>query len=57
MNMKKAKKNKSKSSNSTQAKNALIVIDKKLDTLSNKILFPKKLAKANKILSASGVPA
>jgi hypothetical protein len=34
-----------------------VVIDRKLDSLSNTILFKKKLEKANRILSDSGVPA
>lgn len=34
-----------------------IVIDKKLDALSNTILFKKKLDKANQILSEAGFPA
>lgn len=34
-----------------------VVIDKKLDSLSNTILFKKKLEKANRILSNAGVPA
>jgi len=34
-----------------------VVIDKKLDNLSNTIIFKKKLEKANRILSNGGVPA
>ncbi len=34
-----------------------VVIDKRLDILSNTILFKKKLEKANRILSEGGLPA
>lgn len=33
-----------------------VVIDKKLDSLSNRILFGKKLEKANHILASGGFP-
>jgi hypothetical protein len=34
----------------------VIVFDKKLEQFRNKTLFPKKLAKANDILSKVGLP-
>ena len=34
----------------------VIVFDKKLEQFRNKILFPKKLAKAKEILSKVGLP-
>jgi hypothetical protein len=34
----------------------IIVFDKKLEQLRDKVLFPEKLAKANEILSRVGMP-
>ena len=34
----------------------LVVIDKKLDKLRDRIMFPKKLEKANKMLSTAKLP-
>jgi hypothetical protein len=34
----------------------IIVFDKKLEQLKGKTLFPKKLAKANSVLSKAGLP-
>jgi hypothetical protein len=34
----------------------VIVIDKKLEQLRDKVLFPEKLEKANEILSKAGLP-
>lgn len=34
----------------------IIVFDKKLEQFRGKTLFPKKLAKANKILAKAGLP-
>ena len=34
----------------------IIVFDKKLEQFRDKTLFPKKLAKANKILAKAGLP-
>ncbi len=36
---------------------ASVIIDKRLDALSNTILFKKKLEKANRILAKAGLPA
>ena len=41
----------------TKRQSLSVVIDKKLDSLSNTIIFKKKLEKANRILSNGGVPA
>ena len=46
-----------KKKEANKRKSVTIAIDKKLDSLSNTILFKKKLEKANRILSESGVPA
>ncbi len=34
----------------------IIVFDKKLEQLRGKVLFPKKLERANEILAKSGLP-
>lgn len=34
----------------------IIILDKKLEKFRGKVLFPKKLEKANQILSKSGLP-
>ncbi|HLO44323.1 MAG TPA: hypothetical protein VK175_08330 [Leadbetterella sp.] len=34
----------------------IIVVDKKLNALSKKVLAPKKMQKANEMLAAFGVP-
>lgn len=39
-----------------QSKVPIIVFDKKLEQFRGKVLFPKKLAKANEILAKSGLP-
>ncbi len=39
-----------------KSKVPVIVFDKKLEQLRGKVLFPKKLAKANKILAKAGLP-
>jgi hypothetical protein len=39
-----------------RAKMPIIVFDKKLESLRNKVLFPKKLERANEILSKTGLP-
>jgi hypothetical protein len=39
-----------------QSKVPIIIIDKKLEKFRGKILFPKKLKKANEILAKSGLP-
>lgn len=39
-----------------QSKVPVIVFDKKLEQFRNKILFPEKLEKANKILKQTGLP-
>ena len=39
-----------------QSKVPIIVFDKKLEQFRDKILFPKKLEKANEILSKIGLP-
>jgi hypothetical protein len=41
----------------TKRKSLSVVIDKKLDSLSNTIIFKRKLDKANRILSHAGIPA
>ena len=53
--MKKAKKNTAQKT--SKAMPAPIIIDKRLDALSNTILFKKKLEKANRVLARVGVPA
>jgi len=35
----------------------IIVLDKKLERFRGKVLFPKKLERANQILAKSGLPA
>ena len=39
-----------------KSKVPVIVFDKKLEELRDKVLFPEKLAKANEILSKVGIP-
>ena len=39
-----------------KSKVPVIVFDKKLEELRDKVLFPEKLAKANEILSKVGLP-
>jgi len=39
-----------------QSKVPIIVFDKKLEQFRGKVLFPKKLARANEILAKSGLP-
>lgn len=39
-----------------QSKVPIIVFDKKLEQLRDKVLFPKKLEKANEILAKVGLP-
>lgn len=39
-----------------KSKLPIIPIDKKLEQYPGKVLFPEKLAKANKILAKSGLP-
>ncbi len=39
-----------------KSKVPVIVFDKKLEQFRNKVLAPKKLAKANKILAKVGLP-
>ncbi|MFM9946028.1 MAG: hypothetical protein ACKVQB_12440 [Bacteroidia bacterium] len=39
-----------------QSKVPIIVFDKKLEQFRGKVLFPKKLAKANEILAKAGLP-
>jgi hypothetical protein len=34
----------------------IVVIDKSLDALNNKVLFPEKLRKANRMLKQIGLP-
>jgi hypothetical protein len=34
----------------------IIIFDKKLDELSDKVLFPEKLAKSKEILAKGGLP-
>lgn len=34
----------------------IIVFDKKLEELKGKVLFPKKLKKANEVLAKAGLP-
>jgi hypothetical protein len=52
------KKTKSTSKKRTaKSSTAKVTIDKSLNALSGKILFPKKLEKANRILAKVGVPA
>ncbi len=41
----------------TEKSSISVIIDKRLDALSNTILFKKKLEKANRILSEAGLPA
>ena len=47
-------KNKIDSLNSSKV--PIIVFDKELEKLQDKVLFPEKLEKANKILSKVGLP-
>lgn len=42
--------------NISNQNNPLVAIDKNLDKLRDKIMFPKKLEKANKILSTTKLP-
>lgn len=39
-----------------KSKVPIIVFDKKLEQFKDKVLFPKKLEKANEILSKVGLP-
>jgi len=39
-----------------QSKLPIIAFDKKLEELKGKVLFPKKLEKANEILAKAGLP-
>lgn len=39
-----------------QSNVTIIVFDKKLEELKGKVLFPKKLKKANEILAKAGLP-
>jgi hypothetical protein len=39
-----------------QSKVPIIVFDKKLEQFRGKVLFPKKLKKANEILAKTGIP-
>jgi len=39
-----------------KSKVPIIVLDKKLEKLRGKVLFPKKLKKANEILTKTGLP-
>jgi hypothetical protein len=39
-----------------QSKIPIIVLDKKLEALRDKILFPDKIKKANEILAKTGLP-
>ncbi|HEY5463384.1 MAG TPA: hypothetical protein VIJ95_09010 [Hanamia sp.] len=39
-----------------KSKVPIIVFDKKLEQFRGKVLFPKKLEKANKILAKTGLP-
>jgi hypothetical protein len=39
-----------------KAKIPIVKIDKKLERFRGKVLFPEKLAKANEILSKTGLP-
>ena len=59
--MKKTVKNTSSKSSSkkrtSKKQKATVTIDKRLNALSGRILFPKKLEKANRILAKVGVPA
>ncbi len=42
--------------NLNKSKTPIVVIDKKLEKYQGKILFPKKLVKANSLLAKSGLP-
>lgn len=53
----KATKHKAASKKKVTKKSLSLVIDKKLDSLSNTILFKKKLEKANRILASTKLPA
>lgn len=39
-----------------KSKVPIIVFDKKLEQFRDKVLFPKKLKKANEILAKTGIP-
>ena len=39
-----------------QSKVPIIVIDKKLERFRERVLFPKKLEKANEVLAKAGLP-
>jgi hypothetical protein len=41
---------------SDQSKVPIIALDKKLERLRGKVLFPEKLKKANEILEKTGLP-
>ena len=47
----------SKKESTSKKKTVSVTIDKKLNALSGRILFPKKLEQANKFLAKHGVPA
>ena len=59
--MKKSAKHTTKSSSkkkgNSKKQQPNVTIDKSLNALSNKILFPKKLEKANRFLAKHGAPA
>lgn len=55
--MKKAASKKPSKKRVSKSATSKVIIDKKLNALSGKILFPKKLEKANRILAKVGVPA
>ena len=55
--MKKSKNKKTAHKSIAKKESLSVVIDKKLDSLSNTILFKKKLDKANRILSEAALPA
>jgi hypothetical protein len=41
----------------TKSSTAKVTIDKSLNSLSKRILFPKKLEEANRFLAKNGIPA
>ena len=55
--MKKAKNKTASKKKATKSESLSFVIDKRLDAMSNTIIFKKKLEKANRILSQAGIPA
>ena len=54
--MEKTKHKTARKKKAPRVKSLSVVIDKNLDSLSNTILFKKKLEKANRILAAAGLP-